>query len=735
MKYLVAFILVVAATIGAHADTGVLSGLISDRTTGSMLMGVTVRIDGTQSGAISDKNGKFRIKNIPTGKVVVVASLVGYEMYRGTFYVRENENKDIVFTMMPSAIQTQDVVISASKRVQAVQDVPVSVSIVKAEDLQQRNITRIDESLKYVSGVTVARDQINIRGSSGFAFGVGSRTMVLLDGFPLLSGDNGDVKFDVMPVADVERMEVIKGAGSALYGTGALGGVVSMITKEPTAAGELSLRTYGGLYTLPRYDEWQYRQTMPAQWGADVRYARKFQDLSVNISGGIRNDDSYRSFDQGTRGFLYTKFGYQISENASMKLFGLYANEEKQNYIYWESLPRATFPPPSQNPSEKLRSTKLAAGVEWFQVLSSTTSLIIRPVIYRTRYENFIDNVVLDSNSSTAWSGNIEAQLTSRLAEPLVLTTGIVARANVVSSTVYGSQIQYIGSGYGQAEYTPLDRLIITAGLRIDLEQTKTLSSELELSPKVGVTWKSTDALTMRASAGRGFRAPTIAERYANIRYGPFLVEQNLGLRSESSLSFEVGAHYSGSSGSVPFELDLAVFDNELYNLIEPLLPCGSLSAQIQFQNITRARILGAELTGRVMLAKGLGLETGLTAMLPRDLIEQATLKYRNNIIWYSRASWTVSKLFDVQMEYRFLNRVERIDQCIIDLNVIPNVDARVPAHIVDARLIHDMRSWTSLPIRLTLNAKNLLDYYYTEIIANLAPTRSIVLQAEIKFQ
>jgi len=735
MKYATMLLMLMVAATVANAGTGVLSGLISDRSTGAMLGSVSVRIDGTQSGAISDKKGKFQIKSTPTGKIIVVASMVGYELYRGTFYMRENENKDIVFTMLPSAILTQDVVISASKRVQAVQDVPVSVSIVNAEDLQQRNITRIDEALKYVSGVTVARDQINIRGSSGFAFGVGSRTMVLLDGFPLLSGDNGDVKFDVMPVADVERMEVIKGAGSALYGTGALGGVVSLITKEPTSAGEFTLRSYGGMYTKPRYDAWQYRQTLPSQWGADLRYARKFQDLSVNVSGGIRSDESYRSFDQGARGFLYAKLGYQISEHSSIKLFGLYANEEKENFIYWESLPRATFPPSTQNPSEKLRSTKLAAGAEWFQVLSPTTSLIVRPVVYRTRYENFIDNAVNDSNSSTAWSGNVEAQLTSRLSEPLVVTTGLVARANVVNSTVYGSQIQYIGSAYGQAEYTPIDRVIFTAGLRADVEQTKTLSSNVELSPKLGVTWKTTDAVTTRASAGRGFRAPTIAERYANIRYGPFLVEQNLNLQPESSLSFEVGAHYSSPGTKLPFEIDLAVFDNELYNLIEPLLPCGSLTAQIQFQNITRARILGAELTCRVMLAKGVGLETGITAMLPRDLIENATLKYRNNIIWYSRASWSISKLFDVHVDYRFLNRVERIDQCIIDLNVIPNVDARVPAHIVDARLIHNMRSWTSLPIKLTLNAKNVFDYYYTEIIANLAPTRSIVLQAEITFQ
>lgn len=735
MNTIFLFILVMVMAAGSvSAGSGQLNGIISDRETGQSLGGVTVRIEGTQAGTIADKLGRFRLKNVPEGKVVIIASLVGYEQYRGVFYMKENEVKDVVFTMITTSIKSPDVIVSANKRIQAVQDVPISVSIVKSEDLQLRNITRVDDALKFVSGINVSRDQISIRGSSGFALGVGSRAMVLLDGFPLLSGDNGDVKFDVMPVADIDRIEVIKGAGSALYGTGALGGVISMVTKEPTATADVSLRTYGGGYTTPRYDDWKYRDTPAGMWGADLRYARKFQDLSVSVSGGVRSDESYRAFDRSMRGFLYSKLGYQVSENASVKLFGLYASEEKQNFVYWESLPRATYPPTTQDPDEKLRSTKLALGAEWFQILSSTTSLIIRPTAYRTRYENFVGSTVLDSNSSTAWSGGIEMQMTSRLSEPVVLTTGLVGRANTTQSDVYGAQLQMIGSAYAQAEYTPAESVIITAGLRTDYEQTRTLAANVQFSPKFGLTWKTTNALTMRASAGRGFRAPTIAERYANIRYGPFLVEQNLNIRPEYSMSFEVGAHYSSPTTAIPFELDLAAFDNELYDLIEPLLPCQTLTSKIQFQNITRARILGVELTGRMMLARGLGLESGLTAMLPRDLIEDATLKYRNNIIWYSRATWTVAPWLDVQGEYRFLNRVERIDQCIVDLNVIPNVDARVPTHIVDLRLIHDARTWSALPIRFTLSARNLLDYYYTEIIANLAPTRSFVLQADVKF-
>ena len=77
----------------------------------------------------------------------------------------------------------------------------------------------------------------------------------------MLSGDNGDIKFDVMPVGDVERVEVVKGAGSALYGTGALGGVVSMFTSTPTEELQINGRLYGGLYTDLRHETWQEYRT------------------------------------------------------------------------------------------------------------------------------------------------------------------------------------------------------------------------------------------------------------------------------------------------------------------------------------------------------------------------------------------------------------------------------------------------------------------------------------------
>lgn len=723
-------VLVLGAATSMHAQC-VVNGLITDRETGDALQGVTVRVEGTSLGAISSAKGRFTISNVPDGRIVLKATMVGYEQYELTLILKRKETKDVIFTMIRSAVQVSDIVVSANKRVQAVQDVPISVAVMTQNDLRERAITQLDDALRYVSGITVARDQVNIRGASGFALGVGSRTMVLLDGFPLISGDNGDIKFDVFPAGQIERIEIVKGAGSALYGTGALGGVVSMFTQRPTENAQISARAFGGIYTPPPYEEWEYRTTLPSRVGADLEYSQSFGALGVSASGNYRQDESYREFDRSRRGLAYAKFTYDADETSTFRLFGLHVRESKQNFLYWEDLRNATRPTRDQDEREVQENERSVVAGDWTGILTPATTLTIHPGVYHTAYRTTVADSTLDSNASSALAYNLEAQLTSRLSSVTVLTTGVNARVNVVGSELYGDQMQNIISAYAQGEYAPNDDLVFTLGARADYEKTRTLEAHFEISPKFGMSWKLSPFLTARASAGRGFRAPTIAERYANIRYGPFNVEPNPNVLSESSWSFETGAHFNGLLGAVPIEADLALFDNELYDLIEPLLPCSSLEPVIQFQNVTRARILGAEATVRAILHPTFVVETGLTGMIPRDLIEDDVLKYRNSILWYSRGMWKFNTWMEVQAEYRFVSRMERIDDCITTLNLIPDADIRVPSHVVDARLIVDAARWLKGPIWLTLIGRNLLDYSYSEIMGNLAPTRSILLQVE----
>jgi iron complex outermembrane receptor protein len=168
-------------------------------------------------------------------------------------------------------------------------------------------------------------------------------------------------------------------------------------------------------------------------------------------------------------------------------------------------------------------------------------------------------------------------------------------------------------------------------------------------------------------------------------------------------------------------------------HLIEPQFVVDT-TAEIRFVNITRAQLPGIELTLRGWLWEDrVGIETGATLMAPRDLVEQATLRFRHNVQWNTRLILTPLAHVQLNADYRFLSRVERIDDRIVQLGLVPDGDARVPIHVLDVRLLWDVP--LSVPVRLTLNVRNALDYYYTEYIGNLGPTRHVTFQAEWRFR
>ena len=144
----------------------------------------------------------------------------------------------------------------------------------------------------------VNQDNVSIRGSSGFSFGVGTRTIFLQDGFPLLSADNNDIKFDIIPLLFVDRVEVIKGAGSALYGTSALGGVINVLTSKPSDQGKLRTRIYSGIYDKPNYEQWDWSKKSLIDRGLDLAYSKKFGHYGVMGSLSLFSRASYKRYDE-----------------------------------------------------------------------------------------------------------------------------------------------------------------------------------------------------------------------------------------------------------------------------------------------------------------------------------------------------------------------------------------------------------------------------------------------------
>ena len=715
------------------ASNAVFSGLIKDFETKKTIPGVTILIEGRAYGAISKKDGSFEIKGLANGNYTAVFSMVGYKPYKFKFNVTDN-NKNIILNnveLVPTIIETAEIIVSANKKVQAVQEVPISVAVINSKELLERNINVLDDALRYVPGININFDHISIRGTSGFAFGLGSRVQVLLDGFPMISADNGDIKFDALPMFNVDRIEIVKGAGSALYGTGALGGVINIITENPSENADIRIKTYAGFYTNTKYKQWNYSNETKMKYGVDLSYAKKFGNLGLLLSGDVFSDDSYRKYDKMTNYNTYAKVNYSINEYSKLSINGSASLNEHDDWVYWNSLDSATIPPSNTDYNNKINSDKYSLSAAFTHIFNDGNFLKINSGAFITKLENH-PKVFEEYRESSAFSINTEAQMNTIFNKIISLTYGLNHGYNNVNSKIFGIHSQNIFSGYVQTELNPIDELIGTIGARIDYEQTDKLKENYEFSPKIGLSYRTDFGLNLRASIGKGFRTATVAERFAAVQFSGFTIAENPSIMPEYSWSYEIGAIYDLLDIGLPIQLDASIFQNDLYDLIEPTFVESSGAYKIKFLNVTRAKIQGIEINIKAMPANYLGLETAITLMNPIDLTLNETLKYRSKLLWYNRIYIPINYI-EIQADYRYLSKIINLDERLGLPGGIKDADARVPGHIIDARILFYLEKLDIIPITFSINVNNLFNYYYTEIPGNLAPTRHISINAMLK--
>jgi outer membrane receptor for ferrienterochelin and colicins len=705
-----------------------LTGTVTDNISGLPLYGASIRIENTDFGSFTKKDGSFTFKNLKPGKYTIIATYIGYHLTTSKINI-QSDNLNLKIELTESQLKTSEIVVSANKKLQAVQDVPISMAIIESSKIIEKGATQFDEVLRYVSGIQMNQDNISIRGSSGFSFGLGSRVSLLIDGNSMMSGDNGDIKFDILPSFDIERIEIIKGSGSALYGTGAMGGVVNIITIEPTEDAKIKYRTYAGLYTKPTYQQWVYRNSLASKAGTDLTYSQKIGNLGIMLSGGLQKDDSYHAYYNSDKWNLFSKLKYDFSDLTKVSVLANYATDNTTDWAYWNSLDSATLPPSNTNYDIRFKSNKLILNSEIKHIFSSSFFGSAKISLFRTDFQNSFPTSSTFFRSSKANSYTSEIQLNNKIDDNTQLTYGVSYYFNQVSSSTFGEHDQNNIAGYAQIELTQITNLIATAGIRLDKENITGSKSNMEFSPKLGFNYKVQEDFNLRASIGHGYRAPTIAEKYASLNYQGLKVVPNPDLLPEKSWSAEVGIHYEIPVLSKPILLDASVFTNWMDNLIEPQFDLSVPNeAPIKFLNITSARIVGFEIEAKTLLFNFLGVQSSLTLMDPKDLSLNQTLKYRSKILWYNGIIIPLPYA-ELQADYRYLSKVENVDPSL-GLQ-IKDYDARVPVHVLDIRLSIKFQDLVGVPLNLRINCNNILNYYYTEVPGNLAKTRFIGLQLD----
>jgi outer membrane receptor for ferrienterochelin and colicins len=705
------------------AQLATIKGKVAAKSSGEPLVGVNILLQGTTRGVATNLSGEFQFTDVRPGTYGLSCSLVGYHREtRSRIIVHDGETVELRIELTPAPIQGEPIIVTASKHEQSMQDVPVSVSTMDAASIARRNIVTLDDALRYVPGVNLTEWQVNIRGSSGYSRGAGSRVLLLVDGIPFTTGDTGELNFESLPIGQVERIEVVKGAGSALYGSSALGGVINAITKRIPDQPETRIRAYGGFYSGPAFSSWDWGGGTRFLDGQSFSHSSTFDNVGLLVFGSRAADDGFRQNDYRRRYNGYLKVHCNPSPYDALTTTFSILHQNRGSFLYWKDLPYALVPPDVQQ-GDIVNSTRFFWSGLYTHTVSSVFLYAVKAMWYHNKWEDTIDTLTNSSRSDVVRG---ELQATWSPSATNVATFGFEGSTDNVNSDLFGKRSGYGMAVYGQDEFEIIPLLKATIGARFDLQDLDSLESTSQINPKLGLVYRPMEGTTVRASFGRGFRSPTVAEAFTDAAISGLPIIPNPNLKPERSWTYEIGA--SQIIGSAAW-LDLALFQSDFDYLIESGI---TAQGQGQFQNVTKARIRGIETSTRfAMLDNDLLLDLGYTYVYPKDLTKDDILKYRPRHLFYMN-SLAQFGMFSVGVDFRYISRVERIDDELVTLGIVKNGDKRVPIYVTDLRFGLDF-SRIDFPLTAQLNINNVFHYNYVELIGNIASARNFVLTLEAK--
>lgn len=489
-----------------------------------------------------------------------IASLIGAAILTGFFHVGQAaESKDnITITNGTSNdnFELDEVVVTATKTAKKIKDVPASVSVITAEDLEKANVKTLDQALHYIPGMYVKESEgmmgtkISLRGMSQ------SEVLVLMDGIPLNNGYAGGANWGNIPIGMIDRVEVIKGSFSSLYGTNAMGGVINIITKTASENRTIVKGGFGGngtssgsFFNSGQSDDKKFRYF--------INYDKRNVDGYVNQPEQIPGGNRYGEFSTD-------------NENKAIKLIYDFSDKERLSLLRSESDYKYGYYDGGKDKGQrKLELT----GINYEKKLDATKELKMHfgEQNYK-QYWQIANGVTPSPNPVKTKEGEISLNWAANPKH--LLTFGVATREDK------GSQYNSAGkmtatataktnAAYFQDEITVDRKSTLYLGARYDDWQTSDTvkngkaqadKSASSVSPKVSFDYKADDKVTLYASAGRSFNSPTLMR----VALDYTTVLSNPDLEPEKLTSYEIGARLSANSNTTT---KLAVFKNNV-NLI-----------------------------------------------------------------------------------------------------------------------------------------------------------------------
>lgn len=613
----------------------------------------------------------------------------------------------------------EEIVVTATRTEVEIADVPASVTVIGRQEVEASPVQRVDDILRMVTGLDVdfhygmhtiaSARPVNFRGTGGY----GQRTLVLIDGVLQNNPLNNWVEWSVIPKEVIERIEIVRGPASALYGSSAMGGVINIITRKPTEPRVTSFeQTFGSMGT------WSSRLTQEGKTG---RWTYLVTGRHEETDGYIASKPKmawdikrYREEDR-----MFGKLTYDIDESSAVDL-------AFSHYFADKGLGRKFFYGSSTNNKGWISWVKAGEKVDWKAHVS----------VNHIRWSSFHDQAPPfnflyhhEVMPMLGLEGGVQSSI--ELSDRNKLTLGVDCAHNsfkrddefyTVARSAGARGKQHVLSPFVNAESRFADeRLVVNLGGRYDWIEgydgenydtnpvphppyANDFPTEKwsQFSPRLGLAYHLGESTTLKSSIGGGFRAPSLYELYVTDLRGPLYLECNPQLDPEKITSFDLGIEHllleKVWSKLTLYQSHAKDFIG--FNTITP--------THWQSDNITKVRMRGieAELDWRVSgewscFASYTSNESEIREYVTDPTVEGNYLPYTPRNKYGLGLSYANPELFDLTATYNYHTKRYADNQNTTELESYP---------MFNLSLARQMGKYC----KLGLNVENLLDEEYT---------------------
>lgn len=614
---LVAALCVVLSAGAQHTDAHI-HGHVIDSNTGEHLPYMVVVLKGTTIGVTTESTGHYMIRNVPEGRFTVEVSAVGYKTQSYEVDIKKGRSYEVNFVLEEDLVQIDGVIVSATRSETTRKMSPTLVNVVGMDVYNKTNSTTVAQGLAFQPGVRVENNcqncgfqQVRINGLDG------QYTQILIDSRPIFSALAGVYGIEQLPANMVDRVEVMRGGGSALFGSSAIAGTINIITKEPvrnSASVSHTTTSIGGTSAMHNT--------------TDINASIVSEDNKLGIAVFGQNTEK-DAWDANGDGFteLSRISGQTIGFRGYVKT-GLYSKVTAE-YHHLQEFRRGGdnlhLPPHEAMIAEQTEHGINTGGVK-FDVFSKdnkhrfNTFASIQHIARDSYYGAGMDPNAYGKTDDLTWVGG--AQYIYRMAEclfmPSDLTVGLEYNEDYLQDNMWGydrvtDQTVRIVSAYAQNEWKN-SRWGLLIGGRLDKHN---LIKKVIFSPRANLRFNPTENINLRASYSYGFRAPQAFDEdlhIDNVGGTVSMIRLADDLQVEKSQSISVSADIYHSWGDWQGNVLVEGFFTDLDDVFA-LKELGFENGVLikERHNESGARVFGANLEGKIAWRNVFQLQAGLT--------------------------------------------------------------------------------------------------------------------------